>query len=327
MKSKQISLAALLSFVTLMGFVCKFVSDLRAHQLKQLAVISEVRSRGLGNVFYTHPKEGSKWLWNLLGVREPCTITGIAARDGALFVDDLKGVMLGDVEQIRLSGSKVRDSWLREIESKKLKAIALANCEISDGGFKRLTLNQTMGSISLSKCPLTNASLQHISNTCRTVEWLSLGGTHVDDSGMELLKRVSVKALSLAETSISDKGLDFIASSQAAARILCLDGTEVSDVGVEKLLAGCSRLELLQLNRCENVTSTCLEKCVSHPMLRRVELSGTSIQYGDIAKIRGVREDGVAVSTLDSGSAWQGWVLFKRPSHANTKSFLGGGMF
>lgn len=327
LKSKRISLAGLFFLVTLAAFACKYVSDLRTGQLRQLAVVSEVRSRSRGDVFYTQPKEDNEWLWDLLGVRGACTITGISARDGILRLEDLRGVMLSEVEHVHLRGSGVRDSWLRQIDSQKLERIVLNDCKITDGGFTALRLNEKMEGIWLTNCPVTNASLRHINNECRSIKGLGLSGTRVDDDGLRFLMNVSVDFLVLSDTSISDNGIEHIGKSQVGVRSLCLDGTDISDVGVEKLLSGCPRLELLQLNRCTHVTAASLNGLLNHPMLRRVELAGTSLQYEDVAKVCGVRRDGIAVSTDDVGLEWQGCVLFKRPAHANTKSILSGGMF
>lgn len=313
--------------VTLLAFVCKYLSDLRTRQLQQLAIIHDVRSRGHGDVFYTEPNEDQEWLWNRLGVPDACTIVAIGATADSLRLDDLQGVMLNEVERVRMLGKGVRDSWLRQIDSRKLSRIVLSNCEITDGGFAALTLNEKMRSVGVSQCPLTNASLRHISDQCSVIESLSLRGTLVDDAGMKFLRNVSVKALVLSDTAITDNGIESIAASQLEARVLCLDGTGITDAGVASLVAGCPKLELLQLNRCPSVTVACLDGLLSHPMLRRVELADTSIQYEDVGKLCGVRENGVVVSTRDSHSDWQGWLLFKRPSHAYSKSYLGGGMF
>jgi serine/threonine protein kinase/Leucine-rich repeat (LRR) protein len=149
---------------------------------------------------------------------------------------------------------------------------------VTNANLKPLRGATNLVELSLIRCPITDAGLQHLDGL-RTLEILDLGGVKaVTDAGVGQLRGLTkLRVLCLGDTHVTDVSLGYLAGL-TDLRCLRLEGTQVTDPGLEQL-KGLAHLETLTLNG-TRITDAGLAHLKDHRTLVCLTLWGCS-EVGD----------------------------------------------
>lgn len=145
---------------------------------------------------------------------------------------------LPDLKELGLKGCQIDQSCLATLlQVKGLTHIGLADSYFQESELEILnegTTNETLISLSLSNCQITDRSASVLSR-CRNLETLYLDGTQITDQGLKQLARLpKLKVLILDHTGVTDAGVAYLSSTPHLVE-LSLSNTSASDEMLETL--------------------------------------------------------------------------------------------
>ncbi len=176
------------------------------------------RLENIGAVVFEEPREGRRYILGL-------DFTRNTELDRATFQDSF---CLGEMEELVLRESAVRDDWLEGIDRlKRLRVIVLGDTAVTDIALRYLGRNENVEEINLAGCKVTDRGIRELERL-RRLKALGLSHTQITDKALPILSALpSLRSLSVACTGVSDEGL-------ARAR---LPGLELLDVSGDRVSA------------------------------------------------------------------------------------------
>lgn len=170
----------------------------------------------------------------------------------------------------------------------RVRKIGLWKANVADADLKQLQRLSMLDGLILPDNPeVTSNGLAHLSDI-KTLRWLYLGRTGVDDAGLPHLKRlVRLESLGLGATAVTDAGLASIATLKRL-RELQLNESRVTDAGV-KHLQNLPALLHLNLNSTA-VTDEGLRSLVeSAPQIQYLQLAHTEVSDAGVSHLKELR--------------------------------------
>lgn len=145
---------------------------------------------------------------------------------------------LTQLESLALRTCSIDESCLATVlERAQLKYVSLASSRFREtelARFREPPAQETLRSLSLSNCPVTDQAAQLICG-CNQLEFLELDGTQVSDQGVKMLARLPrLKVLILDHTPVTDSGVAYLSATPQLVE-LSLSNTSTSEEMLESL--------------------------------------------------------------------------------------------
>ncbi|KAJ0743756.1 putative leucine-rich repeat domain superfamily [Helianthus annuus] len=217
----------------------------------------------------------------------------------------LKKVVLSRTTSLRFSGLEILVA-----SCPRLQAVDVSHCyQFGDREAAALSCAVELREVKLDKClRLTDVGLAKIAIRCQKLEKLSLKWClEITDLGIDLLsnKCLRLKHLCVSYLKISDESLRSISNLKKLEVLLMVGCGLVSDEGLNFIGNGCPSLQVLDVSRCEHVSSAGLVSvtrgCIGLQKLNAgyyfLELSTTVFQnFKDLKYLKTIRVDGARLA-------------------------------
>lgn len=191
-------------------------------------------------------------------------------------------------EQITDEGMSAIKGW------KKLQRLNVRGTRITDSTLEHAASVPTLMALDVGYAQVTDVGLDHLA-TLTNLKELAIGGNKITDAGLQSLRYLTgLTHLDLTgmqrtdsglwSVSLTDLGVGAIATLKEM-RHLKLDGLPVSARWLERL-KGLTKLERLSLQGCTRVGDDAATVIAAWPMLKAVDLKGTSMTEQAVAGLR-----------------------------------------
>jgi Leucine-rich repeat (LRR) protein len=194
-------------------------------------------------------------------------------------------------EQITDEGLAAVKGW------KKLRRLNLRGTKVTDTTLEHLAAVTTLETLDAGYAQITDVGLDRLT-PLQNLRELVVGGNKLTDTGLQALRQLpGLTALSLGGEQRTDSGLWSISLTEAGLeavatltelRELRLDGMPVTARWLDKLKP-LRKLERLSLQRCKRLDDAALAALAAWPLLKVVDLSGSTVTEKGVADLRGAR--------------------------------------
>jgi Leucine-rich repeat (LRR) protein len=175
------------------------------------------------------------------------------------------------LKRLSVRGTKITDTTLQHLSGvTSLESLDAGYAQITDVGLELLTPLTNLRELAIGGNKLTDAGLQSLRQLPGLI-YLDLSGAERTDSG-------------LWSVSLTERGFDAIATL-GNLRHLRLNGTLVSSRGLQRL-AGLTKIEWLDLERCQRIGDDVVPLLASFRSLRRVDLAGTQVTQKGVEELK-----------------------------------------
>lgn len=194
---------------------------------------------------------------------------------------------LATVQTLSVEGTKITDDAMASIvQLREIRHLVLKNNQGLKGhGFVHLKAQKKLQALVLAGCPISNEGLECIS-VLDSLESLNLTGTKVTDDGLKSLGKLKrLDALWLSKTSVTSKGVAGIVPL-GNLKSLVLADTAIDDECVGAIIGRAKGIQLLNLSR-TNVTDACVPALMRANGLVALNIRRTKITEAGYAALKG----------------------------------------
>lgn len=213
----------------------------------------------------------------------------------------------------------VTDEGLAAIKGwKKLKRLNIHGTKVSDTALEHISGITTLESLNVGSVMLTDVGLERLTILPNLKE-LTMGGNELGDAGLQALRQIpTLTYLDLSgrqgtdsnvwAIAMSDVGLDAILTLKnlRELRFGCtsigvgIEGAKFADVSAMSVtpvwlerMKSLPKLEKLKLQGCDRLNDDSIQTLIAMPLLREVDLKGTSVTAKGAAALRAAKPKAV----------------------------------
>ncbi|MBI1271082.1 protein kinase [bacterium] len=169
----------------------------------------------------------------------------------------LRGLPLKDIS---LTGSSVKNEWLKELTGLPLNTLSLAKTSVDATGIANLTGLKYLIRLDLVSCP------------------------NIDDDALKDIGRLTnLQEIRLSNNRITDKALEYLADCKSL-EVIELEHTAITDEGI-RTICKMDKIESLGLSQCSNLTPEALRLIGARfPDIRHLQIAKMKLVPGQFAK-------------------------------------------